>query len=242
MLGEGRYWLERLLASPPALPPDLTAGALVMKVWIALCQGDNPAAETFLAECRAQTAGSDGPAVAPLTFIEGAHALLVDGDSESIPRLAAARRQFLRDGRRGDAHMATMMWAMAEAFLGDPVSASAASGEYTAEAEASGAQWARTWARWCAGLVELRHCDPARSLTPLRDALARQTSFGDNWGPVWGGGDAGLDGRRDGPVHRRRPAPGCGAPAAAGDRRRADRSASVPRRACRRRAPGPCGP
>ncbi|WP_431992208.1 AfsR/SARP family transcriptional regulator [Streptomyces albogriseolus] len=186
VLGEGRYWLERLLASSPALPPDLTAGALAMKVWIALCQGDNPAAETFLAECRAQAAGSDGPAVAPLTFIEGAHALLVDGDSESIPRLAAARKQFLRDGRRGDAHMATMMWAMAEAFLGAPVSASAASGEYTAEAEASGAQWARTWARWCAGLVELRHGDPARSLTPLRDALARQSSFGDNWGPVWG--------------------------------------------------------
>ncbi|MFE2280045.1 BTAD domain-containing putative transcriptional regulator [Streptomyces sp. NPDC059454] len=186
VLGEGRYWLERLLASPPDLPPDLTAGALAMKVWIALCQGDNPAAETFLAECRAQAAGSDGPAVASLTFIEGAHALLVDGTSESIPRLAAAREQFLRDGGRGDAHMATMMWAMAEAFLGDPVSACAASREYTAEAEASGAPWARTWACWCAGLVELRHGDPAGSLAPLRDALARQSSFGDNWGPVWG--------------------------------------------------------
>ncbi|WP_308293512.1 BTAD domain-containing putative transcriptional regulator [Streptomyces sp. RM72] len=186
VLGEGRYWLERLLASPPALPPDLTAGALAMKVWIALCQGDNPAAETFLAECRTQAAGSDGPAVAPFTFIEGAHALLVDGTSESIPRLAAAREQFLRDGRHGDAHMATMMWAMAEAFLGDPVSARAAAKEYTAEAEAGRAPWARTWACWCAGLVELRHGDPAASLAPLRDALARQSAFGDNWGPVWG--------------------------------------------------------
>ncbi|MER7719271.1 BTAD domain-containing putative transcriptional regulator [Streptomyces flaveolus] len=185
VLGEGRYWLERLLASPPALPPELTVGALAMKVWIALCQGDNPAAETFLAECRAQSAGCDDPAVASLTFIEGAHALLVDGTSESIPLLATAREQFLRDGRRGDAHMATMMWAMAEAFLGDPASACAASREYTAEAEASGAQWARTWACWCAGLVELRHGDPAASLAPLRDALTRQNSFGDNWGPVW---------------------------------------------------------
>ncbi|MGC0385801.1 BTAD domain-containing putative transcriptional regulator [Streptomyces sp. SAI-129] len=186
VLGEGRYWLERLLGSPPALPPDLTVGALAMKVWIALCQGDNPAAETFLAECRAQAADSDGPAVAPFTFIEGAHALLVDGTSESIPLLAAAREQFLRDGRDGDAHMATMMWAMAEAFLGDPVSARAAGREYTAEAEAARAPWARTWARWCAGLVELRHGDPAAALAPLRDALARQHSFGDNWGPVWG--------------------------------------------------------
>lgn len=186
VLGEGRYWLERLLASPLALPPDLMVSTLAMKVWIALCQGDNPAAEVFLAECRAQAAGPEGPPLAPLTFIEGAHALLVDGTSESTSRLAAAREQFLRDGRRGDAHMATMMWAMAEAFLGDPVSARAASREYTAEAEASGAQWARTWARWCAGLVELRHGDPAASLTPLHDALARQSSFGDSWGPVWG--------------------------------------------------------
>ncbi|MDQ0710867.1 hypothetical protein QFZ55_000319 [Streptomyces luteogriseus] len=54
-LGEGRHWLERLLAtgdlsaSATTRTPTLTAGALAMKAWIALCQGD-PAAETFLAE------------------------------------------------------------------------------------------------------------------------------------------------------------------------------------------------
>ncbi|MFD5233643.1 hypothetical protein ACFWJ5_34980 [Streptomyces qaidamensis] len=62
-LGEGRHWLERLLATGPGVrgapamaasgTPALIAGALAMKAWIALCQGDNPAAGTFLAECRA---------------------------------------------------------------------------------------------------------------------------------------------------------------------------------------------
>ncbi|MGW2171866.1 BTAD domain-containing putative transcriptional regulator [Streptomyces sp. NPDC001705] len=186
VLGEGRYWLERLLASRPVLPPGLKTGAVAMKAWIALCQGDNPAAERFLAECRDEAEDSERSTAAPLTFIEGAHALLVDSAPESIPRLATAREQFQRAGQRGDAHMATMMWAMAEAFLGDSTSARAASREYTAEAEASGAQWAGSWACWCAGLVELRHGNPAESLAPLRHALAQQTSFGDNWGPVWG--------------------------------------------------------
>ncbi|XVV38930.1 hypothetical protein ACQPXT_38085 [Streptomyces sp. CA-100214] len=159
---------------------------MAMKAWIALCQGDNPAAETFLAECRDEAEDAERSTAAPLTFIEGAHALLVDSAPESIPRLATAREQFQRAGQRGDAHMATMMWAMAEAFLGDSASARAASREYTVEAEASGAQWAGSWACWCAGLVELRHGNPAESLAPLRHALAQQTSFGDNWGPVWG--------------------------------------------------------
>ncbi len=79
--------------------------ALAMKVWIALCQGDNPAAEVFLAECRAQAAGPEGPPLAPLTFIEGAHALLVDGTSESTSRLAAARSSSC-----GTGGAATLTW------------------------------------------------------------------------------------------------------------------------------------
>ncbi|MET9395320.1 BTAD domain-containing putative transcriptional regulator [Streptomyces sp. NPDC006624] len=204
-LGEGRHWLERLLATGPdgtpapaadaadavaAEPPDaLTAiaGALAMKAWIALCQGDNPAAETFLAECRAVARRlPDGPEAAPLTYIEGAHAMLVRGDPASRALLAEARERFRATGRTGDAHMATMLWAMAEAFFGTRDSAAAARDAYAAEAGASGAEWARTWAQWCAGLVELRHGEAHRALAPLREALVRQRAIGDSWGPVWG--------------------------------------------------------
>ncbi|MGW1954616.1 BTAD domain-containing putative transcriptional regulator [Streptomyces sp. NPDC001920] len=202
-LGEGRHWLERLLAPGPDGPrapgapnssdvvtagePALVAGALAMKAWIALCQGDNPAAETFLAECRAVAADlPHDPSAAPVTYIEGAHAMLVRGDPASIDLLAEARRRFLAIGQGGDAHMATMLWAMAEAFFGDRASASSARDVYVAEAEASGAEWARTWARWCTGLVELRHGEAKRALAPLREALVRQRGIGDSWGPVWG--------------------------------------------------------
>ncbi|MGC5039141.1 BTAD domain-containing putative transcriptional regulator [Streptomyces sp. DT190] len=191
-LGEGRHWLERLLATGPDGPwvqvePALVVGALAMKAWIALCQGDNPASERFLAECRAGARESaDGSPSAPLTYIEGAHAMLVRGDPASIPLLAVARDRFRALGQGGDAHMATMLWAMAEAFLGTRASASAARDVYVAEAEASGAEWARTWAQWCTGLVELRHGAAERALSPLRAALVRQRAIGDSWGPVWG--------------------------------------------------------
>ncbi|MDG9710450.1 hypothetical protein [Streptomyces sp. DH10] len=167
--------------------PTLIVGALAMKAWIALCQGDNPAAEVFLAECRAVARElPDGPSVAPVTYIEGAHAMLVRGDPAGISLLAEARDRFLAIGQGGDAHMATMLWAMAEAFFGTRTSASAARDVYVAEAEASGAEWARTWAQWCTGLVELRHGEAERALAPLRKALARQHVIGDSWGPVWG--------------------------------------------------------
>ncbi|MFF8012835.1 BTAD domain-containing putative transcriptional regulator [Streptomyces sp. NPDC007929] len=190
-LGEGRHWLERLLAaeepSVTTRTPTLIAGALAMKAWIALCQGDNPAAETFLAECRAVARElPDGPSAAPVTYIEGAHAMLVRGDPASSALLAEARDRFRAAGQAGDAHMATMLWAMAEAFFGTRASASSARDVYVAEAEASGAEWAGTWAQWCSGLVELRHGEARRALAPLRRALARQQAIGDSWGPVWG--------------------------------------------------------
>nr|WP_104782508.1 ATP-binding protein [Streptomyces tibetensis] len=202
-LGEGRHWLERLLATGPERSPaqdvpdpsaetdpgasTLIVGALAMKAWIALCQGDNPAAETFLAECRASAQElPDVASVAPVTYIEGAHAMLVRGDQASRELLAEARDRFRTGGQAGDAHMATMLWAMAEAFFGTRASASAARDVYVAEAEASGAEWARTWALWCTGLVELRHGEAERALAPLQEALAQQQAIGDSWGPVWG--------------------------------------------------------
>ncbi|MFI8215587.1 BTAD domain-containing putative transcriptional regulator [Streptomyces sp. NPDC085932] len=191
-LGEGRHWLERLLATGPdgarpSAEPSTVVGALAMKAWIALCQGDNPASERFLAECRAVARESaDGLAAAPVTYIEGAYAMLVRGDPASVALLALARERFRALGQGGDAHMATMLWAMAEAFFGTRASATAARDVYVAEAEASGAEWARTWAQWCAGLVELRHGKAENALPSLRAALVRQRGIGDSWGPVWG--------------------------------------------------------
>lgn len=185
-LSEGRHWVERTLALNPPLPNPLRAGAAALRAWIALVQGDQHAAETFLADCRdlaRQLADSD--ALPAVVFVTGAHALLVRADAQAIPLLAQARNQFQQGGEIGDAHMATMMWAMAAVFLGDRDAAIAASNEYLAEATAYAAAWAHSWALWCVGLAELRHGEPHRAAVLFRDCLRRQRDISDRWGPVW---------------------------------------------------------
>ncbi|MER5320146.1 BTAD domain-containing putative transcriptional regulator [Streptosporangium roseum] len=186
-IGEGRHWLERGLALSPCPPDPLQVGAVALVAWIALCQGDRQGADGLLARCRhlaSRLPGDDVPAA--VTYIEGAHALLVHGDPRAISLLAQARDRFLRAGATGDAHMATMLWAMASAFLGDRDTAVAACGEYLADAEARGGAWAHSWALWELGLTELRHGDPVRAAALFRDCLRHQHDIDDRWGPVWG--------------------------------------------------------
>ncbi|MBP2473164.1 hypothetical protein JOF53_002036 [Crossiella equi] len=185
-ISEGRHWLERTLALDPYPPHPLRAGATALGAWIALCQGDQQAADTFLADCRdlAQHLG-DSDALPAVMFVEGAHAMLVRRDPQAITVLAQARNQFRHLGAVGDAHMTTMLWAMAAAFLGDRDTALATSSEYLAEAEAHQAAWAQSWALWCAGLTELRHGKPHRAVVLFRKSLGRQHDIDDRWGPMW---------------------------------------------------------
>ncbi|WP_231509530.1 BTAD domain-containing putative transcriptional regulator [Streptosporangium roseum] len=181
-IGEGRHWLERTHALSAPAAGALGTGAVAMLSWLSLVQGDKRATEAFLADCRASAAAAD-PATA---YLEGVHALLVRGSVQAIPLLARAREMFRQAGARGDAHMATMFWAMACAFLGDRETAVAAGDDYLAEAEASGAAWAYSWALWTLGLVELRNGVAARSAELFRESLRRQQDIDDRWGPAWG--------------------------------------------------------
>ncbi|WP_327726270.1 winged helix-turn-helix domain-containing protein [Streptomyces sp. NBC_00487] len=181
-LGEARHWLESLsVLLDPALgePTVLTA---TMKAFIAILQGDRAAAGVFLEECRAAPVSSK---TAPALYIEGVYALLVLGDPICVAQLSHAREEFIAAGQSGDAHMATMFWAMAAVFLGNHADARFACDTYVAEAEAAGAEWAHTWAQWCTALAELLHGEPSRGLPPLCDALVRQHAIDDNWGPAW---------------------------------------------------------
>ncbi|MFD3578726.1 BTAD domain-containing putative transcriptional regulator [Streptomyces sp. NPDC058644] len=186
-LGEGRHWLTRALDLAPTAPAPLRVGCLALAAWIALCQGDRSTAERFLAEAgRLGRDDADVEALGVLSYVEGAFAFLVHADAGSIALLARARERFRSHGQVGDAHMATMLWAMAAAFLGGRELALAAGREYATEAEAHGAGWAHSWGLWGVGLAELRHGDPHRAVGLFRDSLRRQRAIGDRWGTVWG--------------------------------------------------------
>ncbi len=182
VLGEGRLWLKRAYDAAPEHGPSRTVVAALLK-WSALVVGDRATAEKY--PYTDERHGADPIVSAILTHVEGSHALLVHGDPHAIALLARARDGFERAGRYGDAHMATMMWAMSCAFLGDVETARTAAGDYLAEAEACGAEWAYTWTLWVLGLVELRHGDVGRSAALLRETLSRQYDIDDCWGPVW---------------------------------------------------------
>ncbi|MFJ4878539.1 AfsR/SARP family transcriptional regulator [Streptomyces sp. NPDC088745] len=183
---EGRHWLESLSGPREDVPEELHALATAMKAWIALCQGDRPAAREFTDACRAAGRRARTARSAPVLYIEGAYDFLVDGGPRSVELFSRARDAFRSAGHTGDAHMATMMWAMAAAFLSPRETAWFACRTYLAEAEESGAAWACSWAVWCTGLTELLHGEPGRALGLLRDALVRQRAIDDSWGPVWG--------------------------------------------------------
>lgn len=181
-LGEARHWIESLSALLDPAPGEPTVMVAAMKAFVAMVQGDHPAARLFLDECHATSAS---PKAVPVLYVEGVYALLVSGDPACIPQLARSREEFIEAGHTGDAHMATMFWAMAAAFLGDRTEARAACATYAAEAEATGAEWAQTWAQWGTALTELLHGEPSRALLPLCDTLVRQRAVDDNWGPAW---------------------------------------------------------
>ncbi|MFF9899067.1 BTAD domain-containing putative transcriptional regulator [Streptomyces longispororuber] len=204
-LGEGRHWFERTLAAeagahsgagpaavdevPPSGPPPdpVRIGAVSLQSWIALCQGDRPAARRFLDDCYAMSARlPHGPALPQVLFIRGADAILTHGCGTSIALLDRARARMREAGLTGDAHMATMLWAMACGFFGEREAAFAACQEYVADGRTHGGPWAGSWTLWVHGLTELLHGDPGTAVRLVRDSLLPQWAIDDRWGPVWG--------------------------------------------------------
>ncbi|WP_435813872.1 BTAD domain-containing putative transcriptional regulator [Streptomyces tauricus] len=183
-LGEGRHWLTRTLELAPDASAAQRAGGLALIAWIALCQGDQAAAEGLLAS--AMELGKDSAAAGSLLQMEGAVAFLAHKDPRAIALLARARLHFQKNGHVGDAHMTTMLWAMAAALLGERDAALVAGREYLAETDTHSAGWARSWGLWGMGLAELRHGDPRQAMELFHDALRSQWAIGDRWGPVWG--------------------------------------------------------
>ncbi|GAA0598001.1 ATP-binding protein [Actinomadura livida] len=180
-IGEGRHWLDRLSARSGRPPPEESAHAAAMRAFLVIVQGDRAAVPDAMAACRAAV----GPGSPEAPYLEGVHALLIQGDPGSLGRLAAAREGFRAADRPGDALMATMFWAMSAVFLGGRDAAFHACDVFRADAETARAEWLESWALWSGGLAELWHGEPVRALPLLRDAVVRQRAVEDEWGPVW---------------------------------------------------------
>ncbi|MCE7010267.1 LuxR C-terminal-related transcriptional regulator [Kibdelosporangium philippinense] len=186
MLNDGTELLDRMLelADLPVGPERI--GVTALMGFGLLCRGDQAAAAKCLDLCQdmARQAGiTDHPA---LTFFAGSHALFFDASEESIPVLQRACAQFAEAGPafRGDHAMAELLAAIAGGLVGTPDDAQLAD-QCLVNAEASGAEWAISWALWAKGLTPLMHGDPRTAFALMREALSRQVTLREKWGTLW---------------------------------------------------------
>ncbi|WP_309113827.1 LuxR C-terminal-related transcriptional regulator [Saccharothrix sp.] len=179
LLGEFRTWLSTLLDLAPVRPSPERVGATATLGWIALCQGSQDTARAALDHCRELV----GPAeVAPVVFLEGAWAMLVDDDPRGTALLTRAVDLADAPGDRGQFKL---IRALAAGFHGDEPTGTAATEDCLADAQAAGAAWATSWARWACGLVPLRHGDPSKAVAWFRESLETQVGLREQWGSTW---------------------------------------------------------
>ncbi|CCH28672.1 LuxR C-terminal-related transcriptional regulator [Actinosynnema sp. NPDC047251] len=185
MLGEFRGWFRTLLDLTPVEPTPERIGATVQLGWTMLCQGSQHDAGVVLAQLRELVGDRDD--VAPAVLLEGAYAMLVEGDPRCIGLLRRAVDLFAVMGPeyRGDRGNFKLIWALAAGFYGDEATGVAAAEDYLADARAAGGEWAISWALWARGLAPLRHGSPAEAVSWFRAGLEIQVGLREQWGSTW---------------------------------------------------------
>ena len=170
LLREGRYWLERALAADDE-PSGERAGALWACAWLAIEQGDLPAAEDLLARaCALATALADESALAWAVALAGYAALFAGdlGRARSLLEEGIARHRALGDGIGELAALSGL--AQTTCYLGDPVSLAIVD---LTLANADGPRFAMVRATGLRnrGLELLRRGDAEQATRQLREAL-----------------------------------------------------------------------
>ncbi|WP_051342771.1 LuxR C-terminal-related transcriptional regulator [Pseudonocardia spinosispora] len=183
--GEGVSRLKLLAQQDPEPTGVLRVTALGHAGWISLAQGDPEAAREFLADC--QPMGEERPQESPtVDFLEAAFLLFVDNDARSITMLEELLRKLQKAGAP-DAVTARIesLWGIAACFLGDRTVAIEASEQHLRNTKEHEAECAISWALMNVAIAQMRHGDPNRALTIMREVVYRQSDIGDRWGTLW---------------------------------------------------------
>jgi non-specific serine/threonine protein kinase len=188
LLGEFTTWFQTLLDRAPVRPTPERIGSVALLGWIKLCQGAPREVAVHLEHCRELVAmlGEDAQ-VAPLYFLEGAHALLAVGDPGSVEPLRRLVELFGQMGPEscGDCASAKLLWALAAGFYGDEATAIEAAEDCLNDARQAGAEWAISWALWARGMAPLRHGAPEEAVAWFRAGLEIQVRLQEQWGSTW---------------------------------------------------------
>jgi non-specific serine/threonine protein kinase len=168
-LGEGRRWLDRLLAAGTQ-PPDVRARGLAAAGYLALAATDARAARTLLEEARDLADAHDQPLVGAVARQYLGQAALFGGDLRSADRLLRAAAARYRDA---DDRREAFCWADigVAALLDGRRQAAAEAFERSLDLNQGGDPWTRSHALWGLGLVRLDDGDSAGAADLEREAL-----------------------------------------------------------------------
>jgi non-specific serine/threonine protein kinase len=182
-LRDGRHWLDRALTVETE-PSHERAKALWVDGWIAVSQGDTPPALPVLDECAAMARrlGDEAALACAMHFI---------GVAKWVQNLAPDAVAFLEEAldrhRAADAPrsltaLALCHLAMAVALLGDVERAVALCEECTADCEAHGECWTRSWAQWDLVVIRWRQGDVPKASEHARQSLRLKQILNDQLG------------------------------------------------------------
>ncbi|MEU9348107.1 LuxR C-terminal-related transcriptional regulator [Streptomyces sp. NPDC048278] len=177
-LGEGRRRLDRALAAAPE-PTPARATALWVAAWVALLQGDHPAAERWLDEAEELGEQSNDVVVRANVLCFRATLAMFRGrrkEAESLFEDALATRATLGEGPEA----VFLLFQLAAAQTHPKDQRAAETGRRAvAISQAHGERWARAHALWALSLDSWLHDDLETATALVRDALEIERGFGD---------------------------------------------------------------
>jgi len=184
MLGEGRLWLDRALATSPPSPDR--AKALWVTGYVATLQGDLPWAVEKLEECRAYAGETgDDVALAYATHRLGCTNLIGDDVAHADALFKEAQDRYGRlSEMNSNVLLAAIERAIASVFLGDLDHAAALCEEAGELAAAHGEQWAYAYGLFAQAVVALSRGDLEAARGYGRACLRIKRNFNDLLGIV----------------------------------------------------------
>lgn len=184
MLGEGRHWLDRAVAS--AKPGPLRAKALWVNGYVSTLQGDLASSVRMLDECREYAVESgDGSALAYATHRIACTHLVGDDLDLADSGFQEAMRLYRSQGTvNSHTMLAGIELAISATFRRDFASAERLCVEAKAVGEEHGELWAQAYAIWVLALCAWVSGDLARADLLGRECLRIKRSFHDLLGIV----------------------------------------------------------